>query len=186
MAGTLISIASANASFFDRSYQPRGITISAGQVWSPAISQQTSPLLACDVVFHCHIELKPPLEQLPGWVNVVAGTPWLLDRGLRRTLQDDAECKSLCETLHPRTAVGLDRTGRFLYVVTVEGRSPPVRGLSLASLSGVMADLGAYDALNLDGGGSSALFLDGKSVMKRPDNEPEQRKIANAIHIFLR
>jgi exopolysaccharide biosynthesis protein len=47
-----------------------------------------------------------------------------------------------------------------------------------------MADLGVVDAVNLDGGGSSTLFVRGNSVMERPANEPAQRKVANAIHIL--
>ena len=77
-------------------------------------------------------------------------------------------------------------TGQFLFIVTAEGRRPPVMGLSLAQLSAVLADLGVHDAINLDGGGSSALFLDGKAVMQRPQYEPESRKVANALHIVAR
>lgn len=186
LAATQRSVVSANASFFDRSFQPRGWTVSNGVAWSPVLSQQHSPLLACDAHQQCTIALDPPMERQPGWHNVVAGTPWLVKQGQVRTPQDDAQCKNLCENFHPRTAVGLDATRRFLFIVTVEGRKPPVLGLSLVQLSRIMADLGVVDAVNLDGGGSSALFLHGKSIMQRPANEPDQRKVANAIHIFGR
>jgi len=186
MTETLRSVVSVNASFFDRSYQPRGITISNGQAWAPVLAQQQSPLLACDGEQNCHIQLKPPFEARSGWHNVVAGTPWLLDHGKPRSAQDDAQCKSLCESAHPRTAVGLDISRRYLYLVTVEGRRPPVQGLSLTQLSAIMASLGIADAINLDGGGSSALFIHGVSVMLRPAHEPAHRKVANAIHIAPR
>lgn len=186
MSATPRSVVSANASFFDRSFQPRGTTVSNGVAWSPVMAQQQSPLLACDARQQCVIALVPPYERKPEWHNVVAGTPWLVNQGQVRTAQDDAQCKSLCETQHPRTAVGLDATGHHLFIVTAEGRKPPVLGLSLVQLSRIMADLGVVDAVNLDGGGSSALFLQGKSVMERPTNEPNQRKVANAIHIFGR
>jgi len=184
MAGTARSVVSVNASFFDRSFEPRGVTISNGIAWSPVMAQQQSPLLACDARQHCEVALSPPFEQQSGWHNVVAGTPWLVNHGKQRTAQDDAQCKNLCETLHPRTAVGLDASGRYLFIVTAEGRKPPVMGLSLTQLSRIMAELGVFDAVNLDGGGSSALFVGGASVMQRPANEPRQRKVANAIHIY--
>jgi len=186
MAGTQRSVVSANASFFDRNFQPRGITVSNGVAWSAVMSQQHSPLLACDVQQHCTVVLTPPFELKPAWHNVVAGTPWLVNQGQVRTVQDDAQCKNLCETLHPRTAVGLDDTTRYLFIVTAEGRKPPVLGLSLVQLSRIMADLGVLNAVNLDGGGSSTLFVQGHAVMDRPANEPNQRKVANAIHIFGR
>jgi exopolysaccharide biosynthesis protein len=184
MAGTAVSVVSANASFFDLNFQPRGLTVSNGLAWSPILSQQHSPLLACDAQQHCAIALFPPFELKLGWHNVVAGTPWLVNHGQVRTAQDDAQCKNLCETLHPRTAVGLDATARYLFIVTAEGRRFPVMGLSMTQLSNILADLGVVDAVNLDGGGSSALFIQGLSVMQRPANEPAQRKLANAIHVF--
>ena len=186
MVDTPSTAASANASFFNRRFEPRGITVSDGVVWSPVMSQQQSPLLACDASGHCQIQIEPPFDILPEWRNVVAGTPWLLKHGVQRTALDDAQCKSLCANPHPRTAVGLDESKHYLYLVTSEGRSPPVKGLSLAQLSFIMAGMGVTDAINLDGGGSSALFVSGKSVMKRPDDEPLQRKVANAIHILPR
>lgn len=184
MTGSQGSAVSVNASFFDRSYQPRGITVTNGEDWLPVHAAQSSPVFACDRAQRCEIQLMPPTAPAPHWYNAVAGTPWLLDQGRQRTAKDDASCKNLCETLHPRTAVGLDASRRYLYIVTAEGRKPPVLGLSLVQLSGIMANLGVVDALNLDGGGSSALFVQGASVMARPANEPQQRRVANAIHVL--
>ena len=181
-AGALASI---NVSFFNKEYQPRGITVSEGQAWAPVFEIPKSPLLACDAAQYCVIELKPG-QARPEWRNVMAGTPWLLDQGRQRTAEDDATCKNLCAMTHPRTAVGLDKSGRYLIIALAEGRRPPVLGLTLAQLSAVMAQLGAVDAINLDGGGSSTLLLHGRSAMERPFNEPALRKVANALHLFAR
>lgn len=62
--------------------------------------------------------------------------------------------------LHPRTAVGIDRSGRKLYLVVVDGRQKNYsEGMSLNELARLMDGLGCYNALNLDGGGSSIMFL---------------------------
>ena len=45
---------------------------------------------------------------------------------------------------------------------------------------------GVFDAVNLDGGGSSALFVQGRSLAARPANEPAQRAVANALRIVPR
>ena len=63
---------------------------------------------------------------------------------------------------HPRAAIGLDDT-RLLAVAT-EGRAPGEAGLTLADLARLMAELGAREAINLDGGGSTSLVVDGRLV----------------------
>ncbi|HEY1092523.1 MAG TPA: phosphodiester glycosidase family protein, partial [Burkholderiaceae bacterium] len=176
---------SVNASYFTKVFAVRGITISDGQAWAPVTSIAQSPLLACEAGPRCVIELHPT-EPKPEWQMAVAGTPWLLDQGKQRTLEDDVACKAHCTTTHPRTAVGLTRDGRMLLIVLAEGRRPPVLGLTTQQLSKVMADLGAWDAVNLDGGGSSTLIVDGASLMGRPFNEPKLRAVANAINLVPR
>ncbi|CAM5342585.1 hypothetical protein SAVIM338S_01082 [Streptomyces avidinii] len=58
----------------------------------------------------------------------------------------------------PRTAVGFSRDGRRLRLVTVDGRQRDSGGLTLTALGRLMHRLGAHEALNLDGGGSSTLL----------------------------
>ncbi|MFK0049300.1 phosphodiester glycosidase family protein [Streptomyces sp. NPDC090741] len=62
------------------------------------------------------------------------------------------------DTAAPRTAVGFSRDGRRLRILTVDGRQRDSGGLTLTALGGLMHRLGAYEALNLDGGGSSTLL----------------------------
>ena len=185
MPSNATATASVNASFFDKNYAPRGFTVSQGEAWEPVLNVWNSPLLACDARPRCVIQTQPPYALQPGWLNVVAGTPWLLEDGRARSALDDASCASLCAAKHPRTAVGLDATGRYLYLVVAEGRRPPVLGLSLVQLSALMRQLGARQAINLDGGGSSTMLLQGRSVLARPFNEPQLRKLANALQIVL-
>lgn len=178
------AVASFNASFFDGSFVPRGLTVSQGQVWAPVLQVEHSPWLACDWTQRCRIRFTdtggpPPADA----VNAVAGTPWLVRAGQVRSDAEDARCGAFCARNHPRTAVGLAGQGRWLLVVLAEGRRPPVAGVSLAQLSQVMRELGAYDAINLDGGGSSTLWLQGRAVMARPANEPEERALSNVVSI---
>ena len=61
---------------------------------------------------------------------------------------------------HPRTAVGFDASGRWLYLVVVDGRQPGYSvGMTARELTDLMVRLGATSALNLDGGGSSILLV---------------------------
>ena len=178
-----LAVASFNASFFDRGFVPRGITVSQGDVWAPVLAAEASPSMACDRLQRCRITFTNTATPPSDAVNVVAGTPWLVRAGQPRTDLDDASCPALCARTHPRTAIGLAGQGRWLLVVLAEGRRPPLAGISLVQLSLLMRDLGAEDAINLDGGGSSTLWLQGRAVMARPANEPAERALANAIHI---
>jgi len=182
------SLAGVNASFFRSDFSPLGWTVSSGEAWQPRQETETSPYLACDSQPRCELHLHGPFAELDAarWRSVVAGRPWLVDEGRLRTPADDAQCEHLCAKTHPRTAVGIDAAGRYLYVVAAEGRRPPVLGLTLAQLSAVMQQLGARNALNLDGGGSTTMWLQGRSVAARPFNEPALRAVANALLIRKR
>jgi Phosphodiester glycosidase len=63
---------------------------------------------------------------------------------------------------HPRAAIGID--GTRLIAVASEGRAPDEAGLTLGELARLMAGLGALEAINLDGGGSTSLVAGGRLV----------------------
>lgn len=64
--------------------------------------------------------------------------------------------------LDPRTGVGLSKDGRFLYLIAIDGRQPGYSvGVTTSDEAALMIDLGVFDGLNLDGGGSTALVQSG-------------------------
>lgn len=179
------ALASVNASFFDREFRPRGLTVSDGQPWPEQLKPArpaADPLLACDS--RCVIRFDAPAAPEPGWRLAVSGTPWLVRDGQARTAEDDARCASLCAQPHPRTAVGLDASGRHLILLLAAGRRGEVKGLTLAQTAALLRELGAVQAFNLDGGGSSTLLIAGESRLPRPFNEPALRRVANALHLL--
>lgn len=89
-----------------------------------------------------------------------------------------------------RTAAGVSRGGRRLYLVVVDGHSAASAGAGLAELAGLLHRLGAEDAMNLDGGRSSTLVLRGPgepvaSVRNFPPHGVE-RAVANGVGVFVR
>lgn len=180
------ALAAFNASFFDRAFRMRGLTVSAGEAWPEPMAPQDSPLLACDAAQACQLQLAPPYALPAGTHTAAAGTPWLLRQGQARTADDDARCAAFCASPHPRTALGLSADRRYLFVLLAEGRREGVPGLSLARTAAELQRLGAFEGFNLDGGGSSALLIQGQAVMRRPANEPAQRRIANVLLINKR
>ncbi|HMT09085.1 MAG TPA: phosphodiester glycosidase family protein [Pyrinomonadaceae bacterium] len=117
--------------------------------------------------------------------GVTNGVPQLINKSkIDITWEQEKASKSFVETRHPRTAVAKLKDGKFL-MLTADGRSDASAGLDLYDLAKYMLELGAVDAMNLDGGGSTTMFLDGKVVNKPSDKEGE-RKIGDAILVTLR
>lgn len=74
----------------------------------------------------------------------------------------------------PRTAMGYTRDGRLIILV-IQGRTPGLAaGATLRQEALIMAGLGCYEAVNLDGGGSSCLLVNGKETIRPPDREGER------------
>ncbi|MFD0265617.1 phosphodiester glycosidase family protein [Streptomyces sp. NPDC127106] len=88
-------------------------------------------------------------------------------------------------TAAPRTAVGFSRDGRQLRILTVDGRQRDSGGLTLTGLGRLMHRNGAYEALNLDGGGSSTLLAaQAGAVAPTLENAPSDgfpRPVANGL-----
>lgn len=118
--------------------------------------------------------------------DVISGVPQLIRKGkIDITWEQEKASRSFVETRHPRTAVAKLRDGTFL-MVTADGRQPGVSvGMSLQDLAEFLLSLGATDAMNLDGGGSTTMFLDGK-VVNTPSDKEGERKVGDAILVTLR
>ncbi|MGB7202601.1 MAG: phosphodiester glycosidase family protein [Pyrinomonadaceae bacterium] len=127
----------------------------------------------------------PKNSFFPEAEDIVAGVPQLIKNGkIDITWEQEKASKSFVETRHPRTAVAKLKDGKFL-MITVDGRTEQSAGLDLYDLAKYMLELGAMDAMNLDGGGSTTMFLDGK-VVNRPSDKEGERKVGDAILVTLR
>lgn len=86
--------------------------------------------------------------------------------------------------MHPRTAVGIDEDGERLLLLVVDGRQSFSRGYTMLELARMMRSLGAEDALNLDGGGSSTLVARRESgrlgVLNSP-SDGQARLVPNGL-----
>ena len=117
--------------------------------------------------------------------DITNGVPQLIKDGkIEITWQEEKTNKAFVETRHPRTAVAKLKDGKFL-MITVDGRSEASGGIGLEDLAKLLLEFGASDAMNLDGGGSTTMFLDGKVVNKPSDKEGE-RRVSDAILVFPR
>lgn len=109
----------------------------------------------------------------------IGGGPWLVRDGKKFVdWQAQGFTATHATARHPRTAIGHTAAGDLLLVV-VEGRSATSSGMTLDELADLMLSLGAYNALNLDGGGSTQMMVRGLAVSAPSDGV--ERPIANAI-----
>ena len=75
---------------------------------------------------------------------------------------------------HPRTAMGYTRDGRLIILV-IQGRFPgKAAGASLVQEARILRDLDCYEALNLEGGGSSCMLINGKETIRPSENSGER------------
>ena len=89
---------------------------------------------------------------------------------------------SSLQALHPRSAIGYTVSNHLIFLV-VDGRQEASRGISIAELAQHMRDLGSVMALNLDGGGSSALVVGGR-LLNRPEGNQRERPVMSAIALI--
>ena len=88
---------------------------------------------------------------------------------------------------HPRSAIGIDKEGKTLYLVAVDGRQTLSQGMRMSHLAELMIDLGCYYAVNLDGGGSSNLVASSlwNNELHTVNSPTENRRLINAVGIVL-
>ncbi|MBQ7473571.1 MAG: phosphodiester glycosidase family protein [Oscillospiraceae bacterium] len=85
---------------------------------------------------------------------------------------------------NPRTAIGTLGEGHYLFLVS-DGRTAESKGLSLSSLSALLAQLGCREAYNLDGGGSSTMVFMGEVVNNPTTNGKRisERSVSDIVYI---
>lgn len=102
---------------------------------------------------------------VPEWDNVnhiISGGPYLVKDS--QVFVDTAEQKlGAIGGRNPRTAIGYTADNNFI-IVTVDGREKASVGMTLYELAKFMKSIGCYNAMNLDGGGSTVLYVNGKVV----------------------
>jgi hypothetical protein len=118
--------------------------------------------------------------------DVVGGAGLLLRDG--REVEDwtvETFAQGFAENRHPRTMIGNAADGT-IWLVTVDGRQPALSvGMTLVELRGLARRLDLVNALNLDGGGSTTMWVQGQ-VVNSPSDAAGPRKVSDALLVFNR
>lgn len=123
-------------------------------------------------------------EAIGGWPRI------LRDGRVKIEYAEEGLSRSFAENRDPRTAIGHSQDGRVLFLVTVDGRQPGYSvGMSLEELADFMRTRlskfsrsreNAYQALNLDGGGSTTMVVR-QQVVNSPSDPTGERPVANVL-----
>jgi hypothetical protein len=119
------------------------------------------------------------------WSMVVGGHALLVDQGAVVPYTKDI---SALGGVRARTAAGISRDGKTIWLVGVEGRTAASKGLTLPNLSRFMVELGVWRALNLDGGGSATMVARPLGAWEAQrvftTEQVTERLVVNALGIY--
>ena len=162
---------------------PFGFTASNGNVyWTTADTEGIPPALFINRKNALSFNNKPSRVH-----NAISGDRMIVLKGEVVPGLDDQE-------LDPRTALGINRNGRYLYLVVVDGRQPFYsEGATFTELAELLIEQGAYAAMSLDGGGSSTMVMEGEDGRPVILNSPidhyipgTERPVGTHIGIFVK
>lgn len=110
-------------------------------------------------------------------MQIVSGNPKTVGGGER--LDSEGE-RGDASAQHPRTGIGISQDGNTIIMMVIEGRLNGSVGVRTSQLGDMMRYAGAYEAVNLDGGGSSTLYTSSFGVRNRC-SDGQERAVGNAI-----
>jgi exopolysaccharide biosynthesis protein len=163
-----------------------GPAMTDGKVWST--SDKARQCLVSDS--KNRVQLVDAAVPPPKAVQVICGRDFLVVNGKAQFVDEGLTYKpGEFRNVNPRTAVGIDKKGKKLFLLVVDGRSELSKGMTYGQLAAEMVRIGAHTAINLDGGGSSTLVLrDGAGelkVMNKPSDKKE-RAVANVLGLTVK
>ena len=163
-------LAGVNADFFHirTNQMPCGVIYRNGRCIKGSYDDQTTVFaLLADGTARCMSAAEYESLDKSLIREAVSGRQMLLDNGVQQ---------SRSTRLEPRTAVGVTRDGKRLFILVADGRRKEYsNGLSYADMAQIFKRLGAYDAINLDGGGSSSFSIEVATGDFEPINRPSDR-----------
>ena len=117
--------------------------------------------------------------------NAISGDRMLISKGKKVAGLD-------AQILNPRTAIGVNQNGRYVYLMTIDGRETSI-GATFSQTADLLLSHGVYNAMALDGGGSSTMVIEGVNRLPRLLNTPvnqdtpkRERAVANHLGVSLK
>lgn len=171
-------------------FAPRGLAMGDTAVWTgTADDAATSVLHFRRVGEATRAAIVPPEEIVtpsalpPGTQGVISGRPLLVRAGVASPPPDCNDPIAIPCTRAPRTAVGVSADGNTMWLAVADGWQAISAGVTAAELGAFLQARGAHMALNLDGGGSSALYVGASGGIVSAPSDGVERAVANHLAI---
>ncbi len=181
------AVAAINGDYYDEHFNPVGLTIGPCGPWANTKDMKREAVLQV-VSQRAFIRKRTKLADPPGAAAdaAISGWPAIVAECKAFGAKELPGSDAFTRAPHPRSALGVSGDGTLLYFVVADGRRTGVPGLTLAELADFMAErLNVCAAVNLDGGGSSAMWVADK-VVNRPSDGVERGVGDHIAVIFSR
>ena len=160
-----------------------GFVISYGGATAPAALAQ----LRRGTRVHIEVQYDTSEGSATEWsatTDIIGGAGLLAHNGrYLKNWRPERLQKGFAEMRHPRTMIGIARD-RAIWLVVVDGRQPELSaGMTLVELRELTRRLQLTDAVNLDGGGSTTMWVRGR-IVNRPSDAEGPRKVSDALLVF--
>lgn len=167
-----------NANFFSKT-ESCGVTAGEGRLWTSVYAGCPMTIAffrdGASSIFAGKLRKDGVLSPAIGLVAAVSGRPRLVeDSRPSPTLERFASVR------HPRTALGLKKDGT-LVILVADGRREGALGLTGPEMSEIFLNAEVVDAINLDGGGSTTLFIDAEGGLLNRPSDGHERVVVNQL-----
>lgn len=183
------AIAGVNGVFHAADGTPLGLVVIDGQLKAPPLMNRTALGIASDgTLLMDNVSMDERGNLVPDWrtlgvIHAIGGGPRLVKDGKVHITSGEERFKpDVAVGRAPRTAAGITSDGKLLLVAVTGRQAYHSIGVTLEELANLMIELGARDAMNLDGGGSSTMVV--RDYVMNTPSDGQERRVADAILVF--
>jgi exopolysaccharide biosynthesis protein len=167
-----------NANFFSKT-ESCGVTAGEGRLWT-AVYEGCPMTVAffsngTASIFRGKVRKDGALSPSVGLVAAVSGRPRLVEDSVA-----SPPSEKFMTVRHPRTALGLKKDGT-LVILVADGRREAALGFTGPEMSEILIAEGVVDAINLDGGGSTTLYIKAEGGIQNKPSDGHQRVVVNQL-----
>jgi exopolysaccharide biosynthesis protein len=171
-------------------YKTSGLAMGHGERWSNTKDGTLEGFTAFGR--DNHVEISPPadvLETPEDWMSeIVGGRPLVVEDGVALDpvppWSRDGCSPHFCY-LEPRTAIGISQDGNTLILATIDGRYTGADGMKTKEVGQLMVSLGAWRAINIDGGGSTTMWIKAEGGVVNHPSDGCCRAVGNHLGIQI-
>lgn len=172
-----------NANFFSKT-ESCGVTAGEGHLWAP-VSEGCPMTLAFfsdgrAAIYNVRARSNGAAVPTAGLVAAVSGRPGLVEKS-----RPSPTLERFASIRHPRTALGLRKDGTLI-VLVADGRREHALGFTGPEMSEIFLREKAVDAINLDGGGSTTLYIEAEGGIQNRPSDGHERVVVNQLGFRLK